>query len=939
MIKFILESAEEPKYLDSLFDFNINDYILPSAQIVEQKNKTGVQFSFKLNLQVEGSFEPSEKYAIIKDFNALIEPKWNLEEFVSKIPEWVSESWLHITPKKLQITTPINKFEKITEQKNLEKIPQIKRSQGYYIQIQPKKIEIIGWTMHGSYYGFLTLSQLAKIHENNLYFPECEILDFPDLEYRGLEDDISRGQRPHMKHLKEFIHYLSRLKLNVSGLYIEDMYKFEKYPTIGSGRNPLTKEEIHEIEDYAREQFVDIQPAVEMFGHMDNMLTLPEFRKFGEFPGAQCLDISSQETRQLVDDLLKELCSAFRSDVFHLICDESFDFGIYNSRNYIKKLGKGKALAEWYLFLTDIIKKYGKKLPGFAHDIIIHHPKAMKLVKGKIPLILFWNYSNKKHYPTISKLKNRGFEVACVPSTFDWSRHYPYSEYAEKNTIYMGKEALKRGSKIMITTKFGDFFNENFRENIRYGLAIESQAAWKNSSELLWDIRGNLDCTKLKIAFIQQFFDTKDQRILECMNLLIQQNRVLPSFPNGMMNRYWMDPYCREISKKEHEYQKRFIKEAVYILETIKKLREEKVIKKNIDHLDYIEFAARMTLHFGVKILSAEAAWKKKYELLKDLPIILTKLMNENIIPKVNIPQEKASQYKDLVPYFEWLLADINQQKLTYQDLWLRLAVPEGLEYPFHRMEVLGWYYENSIKDLSTNQKPADNQLKSEWIWRNGRRWKWNWGNRVPNYFYKIINVSKPLKHAIIQGIADNAMYIFLNGQHIGDVFSRNSLSQLPIAKSVQWFDITDKIKINDRNLLSVEGWNYAHGLGSFNLLIHLEYNDGTSQDIPTDVSWNYTENKPQTWPLKEIGDIKDSDNWRQPRSLGRPPLARNGPISKPNWEKGWKSEVSFIFGLRNSIETNVCSFVGENVLKIFFWLVPFGARLFKTDIYNYRKL
>jgi hypothetical protein len=640
-----------------------------------------------------------------------------------------------------------------------------------------------------------------------------------------------------------------------------------------------------------------------------------------------------------VDDLLKELCSAFRSDVFHLVCDESFDFGIYNSRKYVKEVGKARILAEWYLYLIDVIKKYGKKIPGFAHDIIIHHPKAMKLVKGKIPLILFWNYSKKKHYPTISKLRKLGFEVACIPSTFDWSRHYPYSEYAEKNTIYMGKEALKRDAKFMITSKFGDFFNENLRENIRYGLVIESQAAWKNNSELLWNSKGKIDCSKLKTAFINYFFDTQDLRILQCMNLLIQQNRVLPSFPNGMMNRYWMDPYCRKISKGEREYQKRFVKEATFILVTIKNLKTEKVIRKNEKHLDYIEFAARMALHFGVKILSAEAAWNRDFKLLDSVSPCLIQLMNQNLIPKSKITGDKITEYKDLVPYFEWLLKDIEQQKEIYKDLWLRLAVPEGLEYPTHRMDVLAWYYENSIKDLAMNQKPKDNQLKSDWIWRPGLRLKWNWGNRVPNYFYKIINVSKPIKTAIIQGIADNAIYIYLNGHHVGDVYSRNSLSQLPIAKSVQLFDVTDKIHQNGRNVVSVEGWNYAHGLGSFNLLIHLEFKDGTQQDIPTDISWNYKKEKPQIWPINEIEDIKDMDEWKSPKSIGRPPLARNGPISRPNWEKGWKSEVSFIIGLRNYIETTVSSFVGENVLKIFFWLVSFGARFFKTDIYNYREL
>ena len=50
------------------------------------------------------------------------------------------------------------------------------------------------------------------------------------------------------------------------------------------------------------------------------------------------------------------------------------------------------------------------------------------------------------------------------PAFFDWSRHYPYFDFAETNMIEMGKDGAARGSMGLVTTKWGDFFNENFRE-------------------------------------------------------------------------------------------------------------------------------------------------------------------------------------------------------------------------------------------------------------------------------------------------------------------------------------------------------------------------------------------------------------------------------------------------------------------------------------------
>ena len=374
----------------------------------------------------------------------LSEPNWSLEEFILKMRDIICDEYFHPELKDTKFKLNLSdqksnndfKISTTLEKDILYNIPREYQSQAYCILIDDNGVSLISWTKTGMYYAFLTLSQMiltskeiGKLEEiKEIYIPICRIYDYPDYEFRGFEDDISRGQRPTMDEFKRFIKILSLLKMNIEGLYIEDIFRFEKYPQIGEGRGTLTKEDVKELQQYARDWCVDIQPAFEMFGHMDNILTMKEFEHLGEFPGSQCLDITSDESHKFAEDLIREICEAFDSKLIHLICDESFDSGIGKSYEYQKKYGKAKTINDWFKFLVDTVKKYGKTTTGFAHDAFIHYPKLMKLARDYVKLILYWSYSDSKKYSKISKLVKNGFDVGIVCTTFDWSRHYPFIE-------------------------------------------------------------------------------------------------------------------------------------------------------------------------------------------------------------------------------------------------------------------------------------------------------------------------------------------------------------------------------------------------------------------------------------------------------------------------------------------------------------------------------
>jgi hypothetical protein len=293
-----------------------------------------------------------------------------------------------------------------------------------------------------------------------------------------------------------------------------------------------------------------------------------------------------------------------------------------------------------------------------------------------------------------------------------------------------------------------------------------------------------------------------------------------------------------------------------------------------------------------------------------------------------------------LLSGFKWLKEDIEHQNFVYQKLWRCLAVEEGLEYPTRRFQILAWHYTEAINDLEAQKTPHNHQLKAEWIWRNGKRTSVNWGNRTWFYFYKIIQLIKPLTKATLQGIAANHMKIAVNGNELGEILSRFSLSQFPIAKAVQWYDITANLQ-EGKNILCVDGINWCYGIGGINIILHLEYTDGTTEDIYSDKTWKYFNQKPTQWPFSKIEDLLISNQKQLSlpvRSYGCPPGAWHGPISEPNWKKGWKSNVSFIFGNRNFIENSISAFVGFKWYKRLFWAVPLGTKIMKVDLFGFRK-
>ncbi|KKM00185.1 hypothetical protein LCGC14_1806950, partial [marine sediment metagenome] len=196
-------------------------------------------------------------------------------------------------------------YNEVTAKKNYQ-------DQGYLLISDDSKIIIEAKSKQGIFYGVQTFVQLLNSSQNKLSINSIKIIDFPALQIRGVSDDISRGQAPTIENLKKFIKNLSHFKINQYYLvYMQDMFKFKSYPSIGKDRGAYSREEIKELINFAKRCFVEIIPIFQTIGHWDNILHNPDYWKYGEFPGSNSLNIANEEIYEILDKMIGELSEVF----------------------------------------------------------------------------------------------------------------------------------------------------------------------------------------------------------------------------------------------------------------------------------------------------------------------------------------------------------------------------------------------------------------------------------------------------------------------------------------------------------------------------------------------------------------------------------------------------------------------------------------------------
>jgi len=337
---------------------------------------------------------------------------------------------------------------------------------GNGLEVKGENREIIVWGDEKICYA--TIIQLLR--QKPGYIPEVSVEEELKFSFRGYHLDIARGGVPTVETFKKILRWLFLLKYNYFGIYFEDLFPWEKYPHIGVHRGRLSREEYLEVVNYGRELGIEVFPSLELAGHMEHILVLPEYWWFSEWhrPEEGCLDVSNEKAREFAYDLLREAVEASPSKHIHIGGDETWAMGRGRS---LDKTGtfEGPSLYEaHHRSMANIVKEKGK-IPILWGDMLTgmylreeEKAKWSRVVESPIwqdVVIANWDYSPGDEAYFRNKInmfgERKSQQIVC-PGLSNWNRYYPNFKTALENTRNFLLAARAEGLSGFLLTAWGD---------------------------------------------------------------------------------------------------------------------------------------------------------------------------------------------------------------------------------------------------------------------------------------------------------------------------------------------------------------------------------------------------------------------------------------------------------------------------------------------------
>ncbi len=716
-----------------------------------------------------------------------------------------------------------------TFSKNLaEKIPTDKLDESYTLSIAPEGIKIQAQTCKGLFYGAMSLIQLLdKADKNKLQ--ALEIIDWPDIKVRGISDDISRGQVSTMDNFKKIIDIISRYKMNVYMPYLEDMIQFECYPSIGKGRGALSKTEVKELVDYAANRFVDVVPIFQTLGHYENILNQKEFIKYAEFPGAACLNVSSDSTYIFLENMLKEVFEMFPSQYFNMGADESHDVGLGFSKYLVDKSSLAKVHLDHYKRVYDIIKKYNKKVLMYG-DELLNHPENIKELPEDITVV-DWHYRAEEKYPSVKIFRDSGLNYYVSPSVWNFPSTFPTNLNAFPNIKYLTKAGIENNAAGMINSNWGDYGAETFKELIYMGYAWSAQCAWNidKSDEgkfidvFLFDFYG-IDNDKLKLVYTN-LNDPLNQIIWHA----VWRHPLLPNREPA-----WWEAKVSPLTKLS------WINATMPATE--KALNELKnLVKKNKDQLDILSFLVKLNDWYGLKIQT-------------------------QIVLQDGSPTEKI-QLEKLNAMLDKNISSLQNLKKEFSSIWLKYYKPDNLNLIEDKFERLVSYFKECKEQIKAGEL-KDPKLSSKWIYNKINDSTFTRSAR----FRKVFTLDKAPVLAMLQLMGDSHAKLFINGVYVDEVYTRRALSLVTEYGRIKLLDVAKYLR-KGGNTIIVESENYNNtGWAGCNIISEIVSSD-SKIEINTDETW-------------QVQDIKESDDWVNAvqREYSYTVIAPDFTRKRPSW-------------------------------------------------------
>jgi hexosaminidase len=409
--------------------------------------------------------------------------------------------------------------------------------QGYLLFSDASHLIVAANSGQGLFYGVQTLRQLLRADGHGLTCPAVSIRDWPSMEWRGVQDDISRGPIPTEDFMKHQIRTLAAYKVNLFGLYMEQVFDFASQPLVAPKEAALTPQEINALVDYAKQLYVTILPEQQTFGHLHHMLKYEIYSDVAERPHGHVLTPTKEQSYDIIKAMYADLVPLFPGPFLHVGGDETFELGRGQTAARAREIGLGRVYLEHMQKVSGVLQPYHKQLM-FWGDIAVKYPQLLSILP-KDMIAVPWDYDAKPSFDGIIKpYRDAGLRVVVAPGANNWSQVWPNLDVAFVNIRNFVRDGQKLGAVGMLNTTWNDD-GESLYGMAWPALIFGAAAAWQSAES---------DIDQFKGAYDWAFYRNSGTTFRDALENLDRGHEALAkvNVDTETDELFWVDPFTPE---------------------------------------------------------------------------------------------------------------------------------------------------------------------------------------------------------------------------------------------------------------------------------------------------------------------------------------------------------------------------------------------------------
>lgn len=362
----------------------------------------------------------------------------------------------------------------------------------YLLEVSAAGILVQSGSERGLFYGLNTLGKLRELYGGDL--PYCSISDWADTAVR-CEYLEFRNFYPPFEQVLEHVREMALSHINELIVEWEDKRPFPTLSFLQDTIRGFSQQQIAALEQAAWEDYLNLIPLQQSFGHLEYVLRHDRYRSLRELEEIPA-DLSplNPESAALSTALLNDVMQEFpRAEYIHIGCDEVHTLGKGE-----RSIASGSTAAELFIrFVNQSIAVVcrSSKTPLIWHDMIVNASIEELKALDKRVIVVVWMYDNNdleyRASAMIEKLQRANVKVWGGCAVRCWDReglqNTPLLANRKNNILRWRNVAARYSLEGMVNTNWSAYSAlaapYGVYETSRYPACLAASILWNHSEQ------------------------------------------------------------------------------------------------------------------------------------------------------------------------------------------------------------------------------------------------------------------------------------------------------------------------------------------------------------------------------------------------------------------------------------------------------------------------